>query len=38
MLHSIDYAQTPHGRHLYHARMVDGIIDVPAIGSPEVVA
>jgi CRISPR-associated protein Cas5d len=36
MLHSIDYSQVPHGRRLFHARMTDGVIDVPAAGSPEV--
>jgi CRISPR-associated protein Cas5d len=38
MLHSIDYSQTPHGRRLFHARMIDGVIDVPRAGSPEVVS
>jgi CRISPR-associated protein Cas5d len=38
MLHSIDYSQAPRGRRLFHARMVDGVIDVPAIGSAEVLS
>jgi CRISPR-associated protein Cas5d len=38
MLHSIDYSQTPYGRRLFHARMIDGVINVPAAESLEVVA
>jgi CRISPR-associated protein Cas5d len=36
MLHSIDYTQMPHARRLFHARMIDGVIDVPATGSAAV--
>jgi CRISPR-associated protein Cas5d len=38
MLHSIDYSTVPRGRRWYHASMTDGVIDVPALGQPSVMA
>lgn len=38
MLHSFDHTKKPAGRRFYRPVMRDGVIEVPTVGSPEVLS